>query len=268
MARDLMRENAWMFEAQPTPEQVEACLKTVPAWHGCPENKTMADYQGYVISISQMVGDRENKRKVWRLYTTVAGKIQILHDAHMVDGKLVPVTEEVEIEFKGSIVVIKGQMISPIYGSKFETGTGVTGDGAKGADLTNPIENAMTSWRGRAASALCGAGVLPYTGIASAEEVQTAESRSDMAERGFVMVTNATAEPEKKRSDIIEKTLDAQQKKYKCDDDEFEKLLQGYLRDELEVKHSGTAKDHIIAAQDIKMLNRFPAYATKHRNNE
>ena len=264
MARDLMRENAWMFEAQPTPEEIEACLKTVPAWHGCPETVTMADYQGYVISISQMVGDREKKRKVWRLYTTVAGKIQILHDAHMVDGKLVPVTEEVEIEFKGSIVVIKGQMISPIYGSKFETGTGVTGDGAKGADLTNPIENAMTSWRGRAASALCGAGVLPYTGIASAEEVQTAESRSDMAERGFVMVTNAQAEPEKKNSTATRNGLKSLQTSLKYSDEDLETMLQGYLKS-IDAKYDGTAKDYVLE-QDIRFLSAAHAYAKQTRN--
>lgn len=189
--RDLIQENAWMFEQQPSAEQITPLLETVPAWHG--STKTMADYQGFVISISQTMGKNEARKTVWRLYTTVAGKISILHDAHrMEDGTVIPITEDPKVDYKNSLAVVYGTMSSPIFGTVAEVGTGVMGDGASGADRTNPLENAFTSWRGRAASALCGAGILPYTGIASAEEVQTAQHRDAMADAGFRVTTPDT----------------------------------------------------------------------------
>lgn len=235
--RDLLRENAWVFENPPGPEQIEPLLKEVPAWHG--SQKMMDEYMGYVVSISQKIGRGDNEKIVWRLYTTVAGKIAILHDSHLNDaGDLTPWVENVTIEYKNGMVVVSGMMNSPVFGSRFEVGSGVIGDGARGADRTNPVENAMTSWRGRAASALCGAGVLPYTGIASAEEVRTANSREEMAEHGYRVVTPDTArqEPTKQTdsggagTDAVIRAFQALSRNNRWDDVVAKAKLETYLQ--------------------------------------
>lgn len=68
--RDLIRENSWMFDQVPTAEEIDDLLKTVPAWNGSSKTMAEANYQGYVISIKQMTGSQDNRKSVWRLYTT------------------------------------------------------------------------------------------------------------------------------------------------------------------------------------------------------
>ena len=259
--RDLIRENSWMFDHQPAAEEIEPLLKEVPAWHGAPEGKTMADYQGFVVSIKQKIAGVE----VWRLYTTVAGKLAILHDAHMVvpdemkTKGIVPLVERLEIEYKNSLVIIKGTMESPIYGTVFETGTGVMG-AEKGADSTNPVENAMTSWRGRAASALCGAGVLPYTGIASAEEVQTAQHRDEMLDRGHNVITLDASLPDVPRSNPARKALDRLQITQKWDADKMESIAQEVLKQE-SITPTGTALEYIVSTFEVLLVNKMLQWA-------
>lgn len=259
-------ENDWEFLSEPTPAQITEVLQTVPAWHGSPT--TMEAYQGYVVSIRQMKGSGQDKYPVWRLYTTVAGKIAILHDAHKdTDGTLTPVEEDVEVEFKGSVVLIRGYMVSPIYGRRFEVGTGVTGDGARGADMTNPIENAMTSWRGRAASALCGAGNLPFTGIASAEEVRTANSRQEMADAGYrVVSTPASAAPEpdpaaeKTKRNTLLQNYEKMAKINKVPEEDVESITAEVLQS-MGIEYDGKARDwmveHVTADVLTKVVARF-----------
>lgn len=250
-----------MFDHEPNFTEIEELLKEVPAWHGAPEGKTMADYQGYVISISQKVGPRDNKRTVWRLYTTVAGKVAILHDAHRdKDGNVVPIVEAPQYEFKGSMVLISGTITSPIYGTVWCTGTGVTGEGASGADLTNPIENAETSWRGRAASALCGAGVLPYTGIASAEEVQTASHREDMAEAGYRVISadagqaaRPAAQSDAKVAMVEPIYIDKMKAQFKVKDTELEKLVADYCTAK-DIPYEAPFRDFLLQ-QEVRFLN-------------
>jgi hypothetical protein len=172
----------WKFQQKPTPEQMEALLKEVPAWYG--SDKTLADYMEFVVPISGY--DQETKGNVFRLYMMVAGKMKILADAHV--ATKMP-TEDVELTWVGNMVIAQGTMTSEKFGNTvFEAATGVVGDGAKGADKSNPVENAMTSWRGRAATALCGAGIMPFA-ICSMEEAMVAEARSEGGER----VLNPTA---------------------------------------------------------------------------
>lgn len=250
-SRDLIRENAWVFDQQPTAEQIEELLKEVPAWHG--STRTMADYMGFVVSISGKLGKEQNYRVVWRLYTTVAGKIAILHDAHVDEnGKQIPITEDVEVKRDGTMFVVSGTMTSPIYGVRFEVGTGATGEDAKGADKTNPVENAMTSWRGRAASAMCGAGVLPYTGIASAEEVTSAQHRDEM----YRVVTPDTPKAETPRNNPAATAITSIKKNQKWDDDKLEEVLSEYLQS-VGTVYEGTATDYVLAGGKVDPIGEM-----------
>jgi len=270
--RDLLRENAWVFDSQPGADQIEPLLKEVPAWHGA--TKTMDAYIGYVVSISQRMGRGDNAKVVWRLYTTVAGKIAILHDAHVTEAAgLIPWQENPTIEYKNGMVVVSGTMTSPIFGSRFEVGSGVIGDGARGADQTNPIENAMTSWRGRAASAMCGAGVLPYTGIASAEEVRTVNSREEMAERGYRVVTLDTARQEPNKptdaggagTDAVVRAFQALSRNNRWDEVAAKAKLGAYLQSIGETVEGDTL-EHMAGMDGDRMgvLNGFIKWAKEH----
>ncbi len=243
-----MDENIWVFTNKPTAPQIQDLLSDIPAWFG--GTKMMSEYSGFVIPYSR------GKEGPWRLYTTVAGKLAILRGAHtQSDGTVVPITEETEIEYKNQFVIIRGRMVSPIFGTVYEVGTGVMSDNASGADRTNPFENAMTSWRGRAASALCGAGILPYTGIASAEEVQTAQHRDEMADRGYTVVGKQEEKSDAKpaRATVTEKNLESMKKAAGVDDDQLESLMGKYIQS-LGDSYEGSAREYVLQ-QPITFAN-------------
>lgn len=172
---------SWTFTEEPNLNDLQELLTSIPAWTG--SEKTLFDYRDYIVAIPQW--NKKESRHDYKLYMMVPGKARILRDAHIKeDGSLYSLEEDVEVEWRTDAVVVKGYMISEKYGKVFEVGTGNIGSGAKGADSTNPLENAMTSWRGRAASCLCNAGVLP-TGIASAEEVVDAMVRSGVKTKEY-----------------------------------------------------------------------------------
>lgn len=264
--RDKRDENAWMFSKEPTAEQIETLLKTVPAWHGSDKLPTpvmMDEYMGFVISIRQKISGVE----WWRLYVTAAGKLQIMHDAHrQPDGTVIPITEHIELDYKNQFIIIKGELESPIYGTIFEVGTGVLGEGAGGADRTNPVENAMTSWRGRAASALCGAGILPYTGIASAEEVISAEHRS-LAEQGFSVVKDTPKSANDDNSTqlrITEKNLENIKRSCSVSDEKLEELMGRYIVS-IGESYAGSAKEFVLQ-QPISFANKMMQYVRENKD--
>lgn len=235
MARYAAVENDYVWDHDPTHAEKLRVLSEVPAWHG--STVTMADYIGFVIGMKQK-GSTNQPGDKYRLYTTCAGKIAILRDAHRLgDGTIISLIEDIHLEWKGNLVIVQGTLTSPTYGTVYEVATGVVGEGARGADQTSPYENAMTSWRGRAASALVGAGVLPYTGIASAEEVRTAADREEAAESGM-RVIRAGDETEKATkqvpaampSETVDRILKGQKDQWKLKDEEFNDLLSGYLK--------------------------------------
>lgn len=121
-------------------------------------------------------------------YCKVDGRVKMFVDAHLrPDGTRAKFTVESNIEKIQDIIENTGD-ISPkyplvvrIHSEIFGTLEGVSkiNWGGKGADATNPLENAYTSAVGRAL-ALGGFGLIG-TGIASAEEIEQA-----LAARGVV----------------------------------------------------------------------------------
>ena len=266
MAYEKREENAWIFNVKPTTGQIATMLDDIPAWTGSTKMLSHPDYLGYVIPYSR------GKEGPWRLYTTVAGRIKILHDAHRrEDGVTELVTEDVAPpEFKGDFVIIRGTMHSPIFGTVSEVATGVTGGSAGGADRTNPLENAMTSWRGRAISALCGAGILPYTGIASVEEIRTAETRDDMAERGFRIVANESAAPERKakpqanEKTIEDSNIETLKRINKVNNTELEGYITGYCKSK-NIEYTEPIMDW-LKEQPVTFCNPINAFIKEQRS--
>jgi len=167
------------FEKEPTITQITAALVGVPAWPGSgnlDEPVFMDQYAQYVHSIKNTKGNKPT----WNLYVGVDGRIRIMTDAHVLHGE----TYDESITAGGSdadakFFVAEIQIYSTLWGRRSDQATAVLGGydgGAKGADQTNPIENSITSARGRVIGAF-GVGILPCQGTASAEELADALKR-------------------------------------------------------------------------------------------
>lgn len=170
--------------------------------------KTPAEYHDFIILIrqNQLLLNRNPQKDEYPLpegvfaydgktyvsvktpYCKVDGRVKMFVDAHLrPDGTRAKFTVESNIEKIQDIIENTGD-ISPkyplvvrIHSEIFGTLEGVSkiNWGGKGADATNPLENAYTSAVGRAL-ALGGFGLIG-TGIASAEEIEQA-----LAARGVV----------------------------------------------------------------------------------
>ena len=177
----------WVFDHEPTREEMIASLSTIPAWAG--SDKTMDEYVDYVIP---QKGSKKVEGKwvtEWRLYMTVHGRVIIVRDAH---GDK-PLSENFTEEWRPPWLIIKGSITSPIFGTAFDAATAWIGDDPKGADKTNPVENAITSWRGRVIAALCGAGIIPASGVASAEEMEQSNVRREYKNPGMMATVDASS---------------------------------------------------------------------------
>ena len=181
----------WVFDHEPTREEMIASLSTIPAWAG--SDKMMDEYVEYVFPHSgrkKIYKDGKEKHVTeCRLYMTVHGRICILRDAHR-DQQIIEAFEE---EWRAPWVIVHGTMTSPIYGTVCDAATAWIGEKAKGADKTNPIENAYTSLRGRLIAALCGGGIIPASGVASAEEIKQAEHREGYENKSMMATVDASS---------------------------------------------------------------------------
>jgi len=182
----------WVFDHEPTLEEMVESLSTIPAWSG--SDKTMAEYVDYVIPLKGSKKVDGNWVTEWRLYMGVHGRVVINRDAH---GDQ-PLSEHFEMEWRPPWLIVKGSMTSPIFGTAFDVATAWIGEDPKNADKTNPLENAVTSWRGRVIAALCGAGIIPSSGIASAEEMTQAKVREEYKNKGMMATVDASS-PETQR---------------------------------------------------------------------
>lgn len=178
-----MADLKWTWiDNPPDEETMKASLATIPAWPG--SNKTLADYSDYVLPIKQWkkadkyAPEGTKGHNEYKLYMQVAGRIKIFRDALSADPEISSFEEIVDIRFLNDGIVLIGGTLSCKFGKVQEYATGnpkVT----TGADATNAIENAMTSWRGRAIAAVSGIGIIPGSGVATAEEINTAQIREE-----------------------------------------------------------------------------------------
>lgn len=185
-----MADLKWTWiDNPPDEETMKASLATVPAWPG--SDKTLADYSDHVLPMKQWkkadkyaaAGTKGHNE--YKLYMQVAGRIKMFRDALSADPETSSFEEVVDIRFLNDGTVLIGGTLSCKYGKVQEYATG-NPNVTSGADSTNAIENAMTSWRGRAIAAVSGIGIIPGSGVATAEEINTAQIRE---EEGITMVS-------------------------------------------------------------------------------
>jgi hypothetical protein len=142
----------------------------------------MSDYMEYVLPFTRY--NKKSGESESRLYMQVHGRIKIFRTAHSDDAKI---TEDLQLDWRtnpnsgGGLLVVQGTLNSSVFGTVYEVGTANIGSGTSGVDKTNPVENAVTSWRGRAIGAM-GIGLIPGSGC-TLEEIQEAEARNNIVER-------------------------------------------------------------------------------------
>jgi len=130
-------------------------------------------YRNHIMLMEQdkrVGGSKQNPlyAKIKTAYMQVDGRVRMFVDEHRAAGKKFAITVAHHLENEHPITMVKIE--SELLGSTM--GTAKVGFGGKGADQTNPIENAETSAMGRALG-FFGYGLLGG-GIASAEEVEGA----------------------------------------------------------------------------------------------
>jgi len=165
----------WQWEHEPTAEEATASLDTLGAQHGISPHK----YVAHVVAIPQneKILDENGRavggyKRVWKLYMTVAGRISMLWDAAEVNKWQVQfVPDESGDAAHGLIstdpmVYRESLVIHDAEGTLRYSVLGVSQ--LKGGDYA--WEKAETAARGRAIAAL-GIGVLPGSGVSSAEEI-------------------------------------------------------------------------------------------------
>lgn len=174
-----MRKTEW--DHDPTTEEICDALKDIPAWPG--STKTLGkDYPEYILPIkqSQKIGSKFIDK--WRPYVMVDGRVKMFNDAHSDAGEtyteqiISPQYDAPTTEAFGRFLIVAMRITSTLFGVREDMSLANTiqvGTDARNPDATKPIENAMTSVRGRVIAAF-GVGIIPLGGLASAEEVQTA----------------------------------------------------------------------------------------------
>lgn len=207
----------WEFRgAPPTTEQVVKLLGSLrPVW-----GVKTVDYAEFVQALpqNQKVKEKNDKGQeittyvaVWRLYMGVAGRVKMLEEAQeehgwRVDFEPEPVTPTrvpgfVQLDERivyREYVVIYGEAGNPI-GRKPGTAW-VPAKGGQQAAGSNPYEKVETSARGRAIAAW-GFGVLPGTGIASLEEMQS------VTQQPPDRIKEAEGQPRRPRGELLQEVL-------------------------------------------------------------
>lgn len=193
------------FDHYPTQEEIIEALKDVPAWPGSLPGKSLGDYAHHILPMKRSKKLPSGSwQDTWRLYPLVDGRLRMFTDAHAVAStasggegphkipKYSETIESIEIFREGihELLVVRVSIDSELFGRREDAATadlrkpapGPKAPGAKGVDVTNPYENAITSARGRVIAAF-GVGIVPAQGVASAEEMEEARRRGEEEER-------------------------------------------------------------------------------------
>jgi len=223
----------WVFDHEPTRDEMVESLSTISAWSGSEE--TMDVYIDYVIPQKRSKKVTVNKQTSyvdeWRLYMNVQGRVKIVKDAHQ--GEVI--SEHFEMEWRSPWLIIKGSMTSSVYGTAWDAATAWITEEIKAQDFL--VEKAVTSWRGRVIAALCGGGIIPGSGIASADEMQDLERRKEYKSRSMMTTVDASSpavQQQAKQQGKVDNTATKKQiiqtMKDKCEsDDDFEKKAMAWL---------------------------------------
>lgn len=182
---------SWQFiDTAPTVEDVDKLLRLVPTTFGV----NIADFADYVQALPSSVKINGVKHDSWTLYVSVAGRVKMLNAAAEEQGWRVdfipePNTptgvpgylraDDERIVYREYVAIYKlpkttaaRQDFEVLLGQRPGTAW-VPAEGGQGAVWSNRYEKVETSARGRAIAAW-GFGVLPGSGIASLEEMQSA----------------------------------------------------------------------------------------------
>lgn len=186
---DVHAASAWEFpDDPPGPDEVMRRLKELPDWYG---ELRPEDYFDYVQALPQRkkikdTDGSEKHKNMWTVYVTVAGRQAAINAAAArhgwrVDFEPEPVTPTGVpgyLQFDKERIVYREYTVlydreGRILGRKPGTAW-VPGEGGAGAIRSNRFEKVETSARGRAIAAW-GIGVLPGSGVASLDEMTTAQ---------------------------------------------------------------------------------------------
>jgi hypothetical protein len=183
----------WEFvDEPPTIEQVQALLESCPPVWGIPMMAVIDYVQAMPATMTTKIRDEHGRKiaqthDVWRLYVSVAGRVHQCRLAAEKHGWRVDYEPEPGVPVPGMLRsddrIVYREYVTiyvPPEDSRFaekllgrKPGTAwVPSSGGKQAAGTNPYEKVETSARGRALAAW-GFGVLPGSGIASLEEMQS-----------------------------------------------------------------------------------------------
>lgn len=147
----------------------------------------VADYANWVTGISRKAKDaRGNWSEVSNPYMSVDGRIRMACDDHQGQGGTLDFMPTEIVENQDDRVTVMVTIVSSIYGQRTGTATSWLIGGAP-IEKQHPFEIAETSAIGRALAAM-GYGLLPGSGLASAEDMERATSRP---EPGTVNKSNA-----------------------------------------------------------------------------
>jgi hypothetical protein len=261
-----MADLKWIWiDNPPDEESMRASLATVPAWPG--SDKTLADYSDHVLPMQQWKKPDKyappgtKGHNEFKLYMQVAGRIKIFRDALSADPENSSFEEVVDIRFLNDGIVLIGGTLSCKFGKVQEYATGnpkVT----SGADATNAIENAMTSWRGRAIAAVSGIGIIPGSGVATAEEINTVQIREEegittISEDGMKKFVNGEKETKKSAEpdSTIKAMVTAVERSCKARDLDFDETMQEIVPTIVEVDVKKTKIDKaLLLTMDVPQL--------------